>query len=93
MEAKRRVELEESVIVNSAYKTLFYGLKRNHTHHMAVIHPITFIVRRVLFAVILLHMQGENVAFFGALMLLFGCMAILAIVSLEAQFIQRVINW
>ena len=55
-EALKRIELASSVNVSSAYQTLFYGLRRNHEHNMAVIHPISFVLRRVIFAIAIMHM-------------------------------------
>ena len=36
-EARLRVQLEGEVKADNAYKTLFYGLKRNHEHNVAIV--------------------------------------------------------
>ena len=60
VEAEKRVALEAKVHVNPAYETFYLGLRRNQEHGMAVVHPVTFILRRLLYAVIIVHMQGER---------------------------------
>lgn len=56
-EAYMRVALESEVAVNPRFKTLFYGLKKNHPRHVAVVYPIMFLLRRVLFSVIILFLM------------------------------------
>ena len=92
-EARLRVALEDSVNVNPAYKTLFLGLKQNHEHNMAVVHPITYVLRRILYAVVIVFMQGENLTFFGAVSMQITCIIMLCIVAMEKQFSERLINW
>ena len=83
LEARRRVELEELVEVSSAYRTLFYGLRRNHEHNMAVVHPILFIMRRILYAIAIVYMQGESLPLFAALILLVTCLVMLGTIVME----------
>ena len=83
VEAEKRVALEAQVHVNSAYETFYLGLRRNQEHGMAVVHPVTFIIRRLLYAVIIIHMQGESLTFFGAVIMLLTCLIMLCVVSIE----------
>lgn len=46
--------LADSVQSSRAYSTLFYGLKKNQPHNMAVLHPLVFVLRRVLYAAVIL---------------------------------------
>ena len=50
--------LESEVQPNFVYKTLFYGLRRNHPHNVAVLHPLLFCLRRVLYAVAVIFLVG-----------------------------------
>ena len=82
-EAEKRVALEAQVHVNLAYKTLYLGLRRNQDHSMAVVHPVTFTLRRLLYAVIIVHMQGGNLTFFGTMIMLITCLVMLGLVLME----------
>ena len=82
-DAKMRKLLRHEVVVCSAYKTLFYGLKWNHEHNVAVLHPILFVLRRVIFTIVIIFMIGENVIF-GALLLILSTLVMLTFVALEA---------
>ena len=90
--AKLRIKLEEEAHVNNAYKTLFYGLKRNHEHNVAIFHPLAFLLRRVLYSMIIILMAGEDSVFFGALLLLFTCLYMLIFVAHEGPWENRMIN-
>ena len=43
------------------YKTLFYGLKQNHERNVAVIHPLMFLLRRIVFAAVVVFMVKVTV--------------------------------
>ena len=83
LEALRRVELQEQVQSKNAYKTLFSGLKKNHPHNVAIVHPLSFLLRRIIYAVVIVCSTEENV-FFGALILLLTCTFMMTFVVLEA---------
>lgn len=82
-EAKLRNFLADSVEPRLAYKTLFYGLKKNQSHNMAVLHPLVFVLRRVLYALVILFLVQEA-AFFGVLLLLATCLIMMVFVVHEA---------
>ena len=90
-EAKLRVALTEHAHMAAAYKTLFYGLKKNHPHNMAIVHPLAFLVRRVIYAFVIINFLKE-VAMFGALILLATCLVMMAFVMAEAQWEDKMIN-
>ena len=75
-----------------AYKTLFYGLKRNHEHNVAVLHPILFIMRRVIYSLVIIFMIGESVMF-GALILILSTLFMLIFVATERQWKEKFVNW
>ena len=95
MEAARRVQLQEMVERNMrpGYRTLFYGLKRNHPHNVAIVHPIAFILRRVLYSIIIVFMAREELSIlFGILLLLMTSVFMSVMISLESQWEDSLIN-
>ena len=86
-----RIWLQGEVQQSHAYKTLFYGLKKNHPHNMAIVHPLAFVLRRVLYAAVVLFFV-EEAAFFGALLLLMTCFVMMVFVALETQWEDQLIN-
>ena len=55
-EAKLRLRLEDHVQVNPSYKTLFDGLKLNTEHNSAIVEPLAFLIRRIMYAVVIVFM-------------------------------------
>lgn len=86
------MQLEGTVQVSPAYRTLYYGLKKNHVHGAAVVHPLAFVLRRLLYALIIVFMVGEVKAFFGALMLTLTSLAMLLFVASEHQWETTMLN-
>ena len=85
-DAARHIRYETEVEKNlrPSYRTLFYGLKRNHPHNVAIVHPIVFILRRILFAVIIVFLATNFLSvLFGCLMLLITCFFMILLVALE----------
>ena len=94
-DAARRVrhqtEVEEKM--RQGYRTLFYGLKRNHPHNVAIVHPIAFILRRVIFSVIIVFLARSQLnVLFGCLILLATCIFMMLLVVLESQWDDDLIN-
>ena len=83
-EAKRRLLLEDTVKPAKGYKTLFYGLKRNHERNVAIVHPLMFLLRRVIYAIVIVFM-GETMLF-PVLIVMSCCLAMLAYALLEMQW-------
>ena len=50
--------LEGTVEVPFRYKTLHDGLKLNHPRKVAIMHPLSFIARRILLAFVVVHMNS-----------------------------------
>ena len=42
------------------YKTLFLGLKLNHPKNATVIHPICFLLRRIILALTIVFMRDQS---------------------------------
>ena len=77
-----------------AYKTLFYGLKRNQPHNAGPVHLILYVTRRVLFSFVIVLMATSGLAtYLGLVMLLLTCVLMLALILMEAQWTDSLINW
>lgn len=90
-EAIIRMKLAESVKLSNAYRTLFYGLKLNHEHNVAIVHPLAFLLRRVIYALVIIFMVDSNVVF-GCLIILVTCLFMMAFVAHEAPWSDKSIN-
>ena len=90
-EAAIRLRLEGQVKVSLWYKTLFSGLTHNHPHNIAVVHPLAFVLRRVLYAVLITTAQQESVLF-CTLALQFTCLFMMAMVWSEIPWDDALIN-
>lgn len=58
------------------YKTLYYGLKRNHQRNVAVIHPLMFLLRRIIFALVIVFM--DTIPIWGVLIFMYSTLIMLA---------------
>lgn len=72
------------------FKTLYYGLKRNHPRNVAVVHPLMFMLRRIIFALLIVHM--DTVHTWGVLIFMSCTLAMLAYALAEHQWKNSVIN-
>ena len=91
IESARRVKLSEQVTLRQSYRTLFYGLNKNHPHNVAIVHPLSFLLRRIIYAIVIVFTTEEN-ALFGAMALLLTCLFMITLVVLEAQWQDTLIN-
>ena len=48
--------LESIIKISARYKTLFYGLRINHPHSANIVHPMVFLIRRVIYSAIVIFM-------------------------------------
>ena len=81
VEARIRIKLESLVRPSKRYRTLFYGLKRNHPHSAALVHPLVFLLRRIVYSSIVLFMI--QLPLMGAYMLALICLGMLAFIIVE----------
>ena len=94
-DSARRVEMQTEVEKNlrPSYRTLFYGLKVNHPHNVAILHPLAFILRRILYSmVIVLMSREEELVFFGVLMILLTCLFFGYLILLESAWEDSLIS-
>jgi hypothetical protein len=90
VQAQLRITLETQVKVNRRYETLFYGLKKNHPHNCALIHPMAFLLRRIVYTMVIVFMFHKP--FFGSMILLAISLSILGYVICESQWEDSLIN-
>ena len=90
VEAQVRVTLEGQVFCNPRYQTIFDGLKKNHPHNVALVHPMCFLLRRVIFAVIIIFLYNES--FWATLTLMMLSLFILGYVICENQWEVTLVN-
>ena len=84
MEARLRLELESLVKVSPRYATLFLGLKRNHPHSAAIVHPLMFLLRRIVYSAIALFCLSVPIV--GAFILSWICVLMLCYIIVEQQW-------
>lgn len=83
-EARVRVHLESTTPVKKRYSALFNGLRKNHPNNAAVIHPLTFMLRRIVYAAIAIFML--QLPIIGTYILCLICIAVLAYTFIEQQW-------
>ena len=76
--------------VPNRYKTIYYGLKRNSPHNVALIHPLMFMMRRILFAVCIVFL--DEVEVLSSVIFMYMTLTMLAYVLTEQQWQYGVIN-
>ncbi len=88
--AKILIELADSVREPERYKTLYYGLKRNHPRNVAVMHPLMFMMRRIIYALTIVFM--DEIPIWGVFIFMGYTLLMLGYVLSEHQWKDRVIN-
>ena len=56
-DARLKLRLEDLIVNNPRFATLFSGLKLNAEHNSAVIEPLLFLTRRLVYAIAIVYMQ------------------------------------
>lgn len=85
-----KVQLESSARVPVSYQTLFFGLKRNHASNVAVVHPIIFLLRRVILASVIVFM--DKVHAWGVLIVMACTLTMLGYVLTLSQWREKSVN-
>ena len=91
VDAQIRLKLESLARPSDRYRTLFYGLKRNHPHSAAVVHPLIFLIRRIVYSAIVLFMI--KLSMIGAYILALICLGMIAFIIVEKQWEDSLIAW
>ena len=90
-EAHLRVKVADRVKANQSYRTLFYGLKPNQERSSAVIHPLMFLLRRVIYALVIVFLAETYL--WGVFVVMFSCLCMLAFALTEFQWKDKIINF
>lgn len=69
---------------NPRYETLFTGLKKNHPHQVALLHPLFFLLRRIIYAAIIIFLYRWP---------LFSAVALIYLTLLCAGFVINYHHW
>ena len=88
--AKEMVAGSQLIKKSRRYKTLFYGLRLNHPHHVAVVYPLMDTLRRLFYALAIVFFV--TVPLFGIHVLLIGTMATLWFAVTEWPWKDPLIN-
>jgi hypothetical protein len=57
--ARKRIYLaDEEVVTSVRYNTLFLGLKKNTSRNVALVHPIMFLSRRLIYALLIVALSS-----------------------------------
>jgi len=91
VEAQIRLKLESVSKPSERYRTLFYGLKRNHPHSAAVMHPLMFLLRRIVYSAIVIYFVG--LPCIAVYILCAVCLGMIAYVIVEKQWEDSLIAW
>ena len=90
-EAHLRVKVADRVKANQSYRTLFYGLKPNQERSSAIVHPFMFLLRRVIYAIVIVCLVETYL--WGVFVVMFSCLCMLAFALTEFQWKDRIINF
>ena len=91
-QANLRAKLEASTHVNPYYRTLYYGLRRNHEHGASTMYPLLFVLRRIVYSLVIVFMIDGNKPFFGTLILTLTCLVMQMFLAVETQWESRKLN-
>lgn len=72
------------------HKTLYYGLKLNHARNVAIVHPVMFTLRRIIYALCIVLIA--TLPLLGVWIMLVGTLVMLAYAVTEWQWKARIIN-
>lgn len=85
-EARRRLKLEDATQPYSGYKTLFYGLKKGHERNVAIVHPLMYFLRRIIYALVIVFM--DEIPIWGVVITMVCCLIMLAYALHEKQWVD-----
>lgn len=89
-EANLRLRLEELVEVSPRYVTIFQGLKLNTAHNSAVMEPLSYFLRRLIYAALIVFMP--HLPQIQTLILLAVCFATLVFTVVEKPWLHSEMN-
>lgn len=83
---------EKTIPVPNRYKTLFLGLKLNHPKNATIVHPILFLVRRLIFAMTIVFMRSLSSSLWCLLVTMAHTLLMLAYTWNERQWKDPTLN-
>ena len=92
-DAELNIKFERELYMQRAprLRTLYYGLKVNHPRHVATVHPLSFLIRRIVFAAVIVLMARAS--FIGVFLLIGTCIFMLGYALNEFQWQDSIINY
>ena len=88
--AKEIVAGIDLVTKPARYKTIYLGLKLNHAHNVAIVHPLMFAIRRIIYALSIVLLPTAS--FSGIWIMLIGTLVMLGYATTEWQWNSRLIT-
>lgn len=85
------MKFQDRMKTPQSYRTLFFGLRRNHERNVAVVHPLMFLMRRVIYALVIVFL--DNVMWWGVFLVMLSCLVMLSYACTEWQWKDRIINY
>ena len=89
-EAHIRVKFADRMKTPQEYRTLFYGLRRNHERNVAIVHPLMFLLRRIIYALVIVFM--DEIMYYCVFIVMLSCLTMLTYACTEWQWKERIIN-
>ena len=89
-EAQLKLQLEELVEVNERYQTIYEGLKLNTAHNSSVTYPLSFFIRRITYATVIVFIPDQPQISIVILMAM--SVGMLIYTSIEQQWKERAMN-
>ena len=84
---------EKRVKVSPYYQTLYSGLRRNHEHGASSLYPLLYVLRRIVYAMVIVFLIEENMPLFGTLILTISSLMMLAFTAMESPWESSALNY
>lgn len=89
--ARCKLSIEAEIKLNPRFATLCDGLKKNHAHAVALVYPMIYLLRRVLFTCLVLYMQ--QYAYTSIHILIATSLAMITFALTESPWEDRLIGF
>ena len=77
--------------MNKRFATLFDGLKKNQAHAVALVYPVIYLLRRIMYTCLIIYMQPY--AYASVHILIFTSLAMMAFALTESPWEDRLIGF
>ena len=89
--ARCKLSIEAEIKLNPRFATLCEGLKKNHAHAVALVYPVIYLLRRILFTCLIIYMQ--QYAYTCVHILIFTSLTMMAFALTETPWEDRLIGF